>query len=539
MQKSSKILRKVNAMKKRSLTALVLIFAMAMANPGLNNAAERSIPEKEKTENAGNKRETPATPSDLESKGNNGDASEKKQNIVSLVIPQKLEVVIDPFEIDGKTQVYSEKYSIKNTGETKGVLQLSKLACTSGKSGEVKVRKNLDRIHDGEKKKIYLEMVLESEKLKDNAAEDEENNDEGAEEEETGRLEYGRSENKTIEEENLKTERESEKHIVLSWEDTSYEQVLEAGEEAVIYFCGEVNENASQPWENGDVEITVVYDWKEMTEESEEEIEETLEIPETTEETEDEEINEKEQEPEERGKEVGEESTGEADAEKIDVENTAEGSKESLDEIKEGSEESNGSLEEAEERIEETRENLENIEESPEETEKDLEKTEENSEKSSEEETEGTAEEEKGENKENEKIPADSPFGEENSSETEEKTEESDHKQQEISSSEEKEDIGNTEDNEEKKDTEEVISNSPTVNTENKDKEESALPGVTEVKDDTGNDAGSKAEDEAEKENDSAEEKGTKDKEENHLAVETENKGNKEGASSMKAEPDE
>lgn len=65
-------------MKKRSLTALVLIFAMAMANPGLNNAAERSIPEKEKTENAGNKRETPATPSDLESKGNSGDASEKK-----------------------------------------------------------------------------------------------------------------------------------------------------------------------------------------------------------------------------------------------------------------------------------------------------------------------------------------------------------------------------------------------------------------------------------------------------------------------------
>ncbi len=525
-------------MKKRSLTALVLIFAMAMANPGLNNAAERSIPEKEKTENAGNKRETPATPSDLESKGNSGDASEKKQNIVSLVIPQKLEVVIDPFEIDGKTQVYSEKYSIKNTGETKGVLQLTQLACKSGKSGEVKVRKNQDGIHDGEKKKIYLEMVLEYEKLKDNAAEDEENNDEGAEEEETGRLENGRSENKTIEEENLKTEREGEKHIVLSWEDTSYEQVLEAGEEAVIYFCGEVNENASQPWENGDVEITVVYDWKEMTEESEEEIEETLEIPETTEETEDEEINEKEQEPEESGKEVGEESTGEADAEKIDVENTAEGSKESLDEIKEGSEESNGSLEEAEERIEETRENLENIEESPEETEKDLEKTEENSEKSSEEETEGTVEEEKGENKENEKIPADSPFGEENSSETEEKTEESDHKQQEISSSEEKEDIGNTEDNEEKKDTEEVISNSPTVNTENKDKEESALPGVTEVKDDTGNDAGSKAEDEAEKENDSAEEKGTKDKE-NHLAVETENKGNKEGASSMKAEPDE
>ena len=439
-------------MKKRSLTALVLILAMAMASPGLNNAAERSVHEKEKTENAGNKKETPATASDLESKVNSGDVSEKKQNIVSLVIPQKLEVVIDPFEIDGKTQVYSEKYSIKNAGETKGVLQLTQLACKSGKSGEVKVRKNQDGIHDGEKKKIYLEMVLEYEKLKDNAAE-----------------------------ENLKSEKESEKHIVLSQEDTSYEQVLEAGEEVVVYFCGEVNENASQIWENGDVEITVVYDWKEMTNESEEEIEEILEIPETTEETEDEEINkeddeiseehdeisEKEQEPEENGKEVGEESTGEADAEKIAVENTAEGSKESLDEIKEGSEESNGSLEETEERIEETKENVENIEEGLEETEKDLEKTEENSEKNAEEETEGTAEEDKGENKENEKIPAESQFGEENSSETEEKTEESDH-QQEISSSEEKEDIGNTEDNEEKKDTEEIVSNSPTVNTENK-----------------------------------------------------------------------
>ena len=45
-------------MKKRSLTALVLILAMAMASPGLNNAAERSVHEKEKTENAGNKKET-------------------------------------------------------------------------------------------------------------------------------------------------------------------------------------------------------------------------------------------------------------------------------------------------------------------------------------------------------------------------------------------------------------------------------------------------------------------------------------------------
>lgn len=42
---------------------------------------------------------------------------------MSLVIPQKLELIIDSFEIDGKTQVYSEKYDIKNAGKTIGVLQ--------------------------------------------------------------------------------------------------------------------------------------------------------------------------------------------------------------------------------------------------------------------------------------------------------------------------------------------------------------------------------------------------------------------------------
>ena len=43
--------------------------------------------------------------------------------LTGLLMPQKFEIVMDPWEMDGRTQVYSEQYIIKNTGDMSGTTE--------------------------------------------------------------------------------------------------------------------------------------------------------------------------------------------------------------------------------------------------------------------------------------------------------------------------------------------------------------------------------------------------------------------------------
>ncbi len=132
-----------------------------------------------------------------------------------LQIPQKLEVVIDPWEMDGKGQIYSEEYVIRNDGETPGMLTLSNLACRPQEQSGVIVRADKEGLHDSEDKLIYLEMFLGS-----------------------------------------------EERIVFSKDNSQYQIELEPGEELTVCFGGEVNENASRKWGNNDIAVSVVYSWE-------------------------------------------------------------------------------------------------------------------------------------------------------------------------------------------------------------------------------------------------------------------------------------
>lgn len=133
---------------------------------------------------------------------------------VSLQIPQKLQVIVDPFELDGKEQIYSERYTIRNTGERAGTLTLS-FACRPQEENGLTVVQESDGIHEGEEKSVYLEIVFGD------------------------------------------TER-----LVLSAEPSEYRAELGAGEELSLYFTGEVNENAREQWEDGDFTIEGVYRWE-------------------------------------------------------------------------------------------------------------------------------------------------------------------------------------------------------------------------------------------------------------------------------------
>lgn len=135
--------------------------------------------------------------------------------IKNLQIPQKLAVVIDPWEMDGKGQVYSEPYIIRNTGDTPGILTLSNLACRPSEQSGVVVKTNKEGLHDSGDKSIYMEMVLGN-----------------------------------------------ENRIIFSTEKSQYQTELKPGEELAISLEGEVNENAFGEWTNQDVAISLVYSWE-------------------------------------------------------------------------------------------------------------------------------------------------------------------------------------------------------------------------------------------------------------------------------------
>ena len=142
-----------------------------------------------------------------------------KKEVSYLQIPQKLHIVIDPWEMDGKGQIYSEKYMIKNTGKTAGILVLSELACKPGVNSGVTVRDSTEGLHDDKSKSIYMEIKFDD-----------------------------------------------RDKIVLSQKEAVYEKRIEPGEKLEILFSGEVNENALGEWKSSDVDASVTYSWKPETE---------------------------------------------------------------------------------------------------------------------------------------------------------------------------------------------------------------------------------------------------------------------------------
>lgn len=199
------------------------------------------------------------------------DEKPEETELCSLEIPQKLGVVIDPWEMDGRGQIYSEPYTIRNTGEEDGILTLSFL-CRAPEGSNAEIRTDCQGLHDGEDKSIYLEMIF----------------GDGT-------------------------------RVVLCQEGAEYEKVLEAGEELTVSISGEVNENAFETWRDGDVEVEGIYSWKVLgsTYSAEEESIPALSSEENKEQEAASEESGSEEEPSEAGEgqeASSEESSGEAEA---------------------------------------------------------------------------------------------------------------------------------------------------------------------------------------------------------------------------------
>lgn len=147
-----------------------------------------------------------------------GKDSVKASEMKKLQIPQKLDVVIDPWDLDEKGQIYSEQYAIKNTGEMTGILTLSQLTCRPQDGSHVIIRTAKEGLHDNKEKSLYMEMI------------------------------FGDGE-----------------QIVLSEDAAEYQTELKPGEELSFCFSGEVNEYVDDEWEKGDIKVGAVYSWEIQT----------------------------------------------------------------------------------------------------------------------------------------------------------------------------------------------------------------------------------------------------------------------------------
>lgn len=157
------------------------------------------------------------------------EAISESSGLAQLQIPQKMEIVIDPWEMDEKEQIYSKEYTIQNMGETPGALTLD-FACKVREDTGLSFQEDPDGIHSSDEKLIYMKVL------------------------------FGTGE-----------------EAVFTQEGVKYQAELQPGETLSLRFTGEVNENADDPWKNGDIEIEGTYSWEQKKVRSEETLKEVSE----------------------------------------------------------------------------------------------------------------------------------------------------------------------------------------------------------------------------------------------------------------------
>lgn len=133
--------------------------------------------------------------------------------LVSLQVPLKMNVTLNPWELDGQAQIYSHLYEICNQGDTAGTLRLYDLVC--GGNDDIIIQDSAEEIHNGNEKKVYLELIVNEKDI-----------------------------------------------VVLTRRSTEYTVQLKPKEEITLQFHGELNEKALREWESSDLDIMVKYQWE-------------------------------------------------------------------------------------------------------------------------------------------------------------------------------------------------------------------------------------------------------------------------------------
>lgn len=303
---------------------------------------------------------TPAT-ADAATSSTAGRENGKKENVVeelsqdveleegvNLEIPVDLSFSIDSINLMEKGQIYSKEYTFKNNGNRDVRITFSEIYYTFSNETDFRSLKSLDELNTYSTTKdifLYLENVSPKVKMEvsdsqqvEETLEDFDPNVE-MESEENNEEEYIEV-YKQMEEQKIVITDELQKDagsFVLSGNKNS------AANAITFRFNGAVTEFPEVPWEDGDVEIHVVY--KCFLEEKEEKVPETIAVMEETTEAVDIDTAEKElpEESNEGPKESGFEETGDLSEENETLEETDGSSKEDSAREEENEEESGAS----------------------------------------------------------------------------------------------------------------------------------------------------------------------------------------------------
>lgn len=80
--------------------------------------------------------------------------------IFSLQVPERLDFTIDPWNLAGHGQIYSERFTIRNTGNAACVISLQDITCMA--SGGTVIVDSTQEIYAQDAAAVYLEINFES-----------------------------------------------------------------------------------------------------------------------------------------------------------------------------------------------------------------------------------------------------------------------------------------------------------------------------------------------------------------------------------------
>lgn len=134
---------------------------------------------------------------------------------ISIRFPTSLDFVIDPWELKGKGQIFSQEYMIQNCDTEAILVKITDLKCVPEIKGSIQILSALeDNWNETADKKIVLTVNFDN----------------------------GDS-------------------IVLSEEVQDYSIILEPEEKLIFSFSGFVNENVSEEWKKEDLKVSCTYSW--------------------------------------------------------------------------------------------------------------------------------------------------------------------------------------------------------------------------------------------------------------------------------------
>lgn len=156
--------------------------------------------------------------------GDSTGATEQEENIstqaemsqeIVLILPTRLDFVIDPWEISGPGQLYSSVFMVQNVGDTPGWLNIEEIKLECGEDTGVVILTEVTGIRDNTEKNIYMEMHCNDGNV-----------------------------------------------LIMSEEGQAHRVWLEPGEKFEFEFKGSVNQQSELEWKAKDVSVHMVYSWE-------------------------------------------------------------------------------------------------------------------------------------------------------------------------------------------------------------------------------------------------------------------------------------